>query len=431
MRRRLSALAAVAGLSLLAARNLSALPVIVDFRLAPPDALVFEGGRELPLRIGRNGVRSGTLESGDRELLLLADGYVARKLALSVSASGTMPCVEEKLERCGSPLAFKGQSSTGLRPKSVSYTPDGHFFILPLLSGRGADIFDAQTLALAGRLEPPSQYAKAEGFVESAFFPALREIWISQMHNSMIHVFDLDSFAYKTSFPSGGSYPKVIAASADGERAYISNWVSEDISIVETRTRKLLARVRMDGTPRGLAPSPDGRFLYIACFSNGALFRLRLDDLRLETIHSADRGAKRHIVLDPIRDRLYVTDMDRGSLFVIEAESGRLIVEIALGANPNGCVLSPDGRIVYTCTRGPNGEDGYEKKGPLAGELIAIDAERLVVIARQWGGSQPTGLAVSPDGKRIVFTDFLDHRVEAYGLETAFLDAVLGGTLSP
>jgi DNA-binding beta-propeller fold protein YncE len=43
-----------------------------------------------------------------------------------------------------------------------------------------------------------------------------------------------------------------------------------------------------------------------------------------------------------------------------------------------------------------------------------VDTESLSVVARQWGGDQPTGLAVSPDGRRVVFSDFLDARLEVY-----------------
>ncbi|HRZ64550.1 MAG TPA: YncE family protein [Spirochaetia bacterium] len=393
--------------------------VELGLRLAPPGALVFRGREELPLRQGRNGIRWASLEPGPQELLILAEGCVARRISLELPPPSGLPArgpllLEEKLERAGSPLELERMGPTGLRPKSLAFSPDGRFLVVPLLSGRGADLLDAASLAPLGRLEPPLPFAASEGFVECAFFPRSREIWVSQMHSSRIHAFDLDSFAYKDSFPSGGSYPKVIASSPDGSRAYVSNWVSEDVCVIETSSRRILARIKTGGTPRGLAPSPDGRWLYIARFSDGAILRLDLASMELATFHAPDGGAKRHLVLDPDRGRLYATDMGRGSLFAFDCARGRLLAELRLGPNPNGCALSPDGRLIYACTRGPDGEEGYERKGPVAGELIAIDARRLAVVARQWGGAQPTGLAVSPDGSRILFTDFLDHRVESY-----------------
>jgi len=391
---------------------------ILRLRLAPHAAAVFLDGRELALAEADNGARVARVPAGRHELLVAAEGYVAERRALE--AAGKRLELEVKLERAGSPLRLKAMGDTGARPKSVAYTPDGKLLVVPLLSGPGADVLDAATLSRVGRLQPPLEYSRAEGFVESAYLASRDEIWVSQMHNSMIHVFDRASLAYKASFGSGGSYPKVIAFSAPGapgvERAFVSNWVSGEVSVFDAATHELLRRVKVGGTPRGLVPSPDGKCLYIACFGNGAIFRLDLGDYRLSSFWKADGGAKRHLVIDASRNRLYATDMGRDSLFAFDLASGSLLAEVRIGSNPNGCVLSGDGRFVFACTRGPNGAEGYEKPGPLAGELVAVDADRLKVAYRQWGGNQPTGIALSPDGASLVFTDFLDRRVELYSL---------------
>jgi sugar lactone lactonase YvrE len=45
-----------------------------------------------------------------------------------------------------------------------------------------------------------------------------------------------------------------------------------------------------------------------------------------------------------------------------------------------------------------------------------LKADDLSLIERVWGRNQPTGLAVSPDGKYLVFTDFLDANLELYSI---------------
>jgi YVTN family beta-propeller protein len=414
----LALMSVAAGLSASPAAAPAAGQTVLRLKLAPHAAAVFLDGRELALAEAGNGARAARVPAGRHELLVTAEGYVAERRQLE--AAGKRLELEVKLERSGSPLRLKAMGDTGARPKSVAYTPDGKLLVLPLLSGSGADVLDAATLSKVGRLQPPLEYARAEGFVESAYLASRDEIWVSQMHNSMIHVFDRASLSYKASFRSGGSYPKVIAFSAPvapgRERAFVSNWVSGDVSVFDAATHELLRRVKVGGTPRGLAPSPDGKSLYIACFGSGAIFRLDLGDYSLKTFWKADGGAKRHLVVDASRNRLYATDMARDSLFAFDLASGALLAEVRIGSNPNGCVLSRDGRYVFACTRGPNGEDGYEKPGPLAGELVAVDSGALRVAWRQWGGNQPTGIALSPDGASLVFTDFLDRRVELYSL---------------
>jgi YVTN family beta-propeller protein len=337
--------------------------VPVSFKLAPPDAILVEEGSALSLSAGKNGTRIAQLKPGNHMLVVSRSGYDTRVLRVVVGSKGAR--IQEKLERSSSPLRLAGMASTGPRPKSVAFTPDGRFIIAPLLSGRGADLIDASSLGVVGRLEPPAAYAKSEGFVESAVIPSLREIWVSQMHTSTIHVFDLDSFAYKASFPSGGSYPKVIAVSADEKTVFVSNWVSEDVSVIDAATHAVLDRVKVGGTPRGLAATSDGRYLYIARFAGGSILRLSLSDRKLETFYAADGGSKRHLVLDEKRNRLYATDMARDSLFVFDLDTGGRIAEVRLGPNPNTCALSPDGGTIYACTRGPTGPRATRKRDPM------------------------------------------------------------------
>ncbi len=390
-------------------------PCLLSLKVSPPGWTAWLDGRPLETRPGPNGSRLASIGRGWHDLLLLADGCVAGHRAILASGPGFD--LETRLEVAGSSLVFQALAPTGPRPKSCRFSPDGRYIVAPLLSGPGADVLDAESLRSLGRLEPPPAYAKAEGFVESVFLPALGEVWVSQMHNSTIHSFDAASLAWKASFPSGGSYPKVLCPSVDGSLVFVSNWVSEDICVLEAASHRLLRRIRTGSIPRGLAASPDGKDLYIALFGDGAILDLDLATWRLSTFWKADGGAKRHLLIDPARGRLYATDMARDSLFAFDLASKRLLAEVPVGSNPNTCAASPGAGLIYVCTRGPNGDQGYELPGPVAGELVAVDAQSLRVVARQWGGNQPTGLDVAAVGGKIVMSDFLDARVEVFAFQ--------------
>ena len=49
-----------------------------------------------------------------------------------------------------------------------------------------------------------------------------------------------------------------------GYRLYVSNEISGDLSVIDPASRREISRIRLGKRPRGLAPSPDGRLLYIA-----------------------------------------------------------------------------------------------------------------------------------------------------------------------
>jgi DNA-binding beta-propeller fold protein YncE len=52
--------------------------------------------------------------------------------------------------------------------------------------------------------------------------------------------------------------------------------------------------------------------------------------------------------------------------------------------------------------------------GPEWGTVLAIDTATGTVLDAIVGGNQPTGLDVSPDGKLVAYSDFLDNRVSVY-----------------
>src|SRR3712207_8405581 len=57
-------------------------------------------------------------------------------------------------------------------------------------------------------------------------------------------------FPYTTLFRSAGKNPQGIAISPDGRRAYVSNFVSRNVSVVDTSTDQVVATVRTAAPPQ-------------------------------------------------------------------------------------------------------------------------------------------------------------------------------------
>ncbi|HOX47996.1 MAG TPA: SMP-30/gluconolactonase/LRE family protein [Spirochaetales bacterium] len=306
------------------------------------------------------------------------------------------------------------------RPAGVAWSPDGSRLYVAECDGGAVAEIDPAAMKVARRLAVGLRPAGI------AIAPSGKVLLAANGDSHSVSIVEIESGKELKRIPAERE-PFAISITADGKSAIVSNLLpatratdidhAAALTVIDLEKLEKAGCVRLppgSTDVRQTATSPDGKVLYVARFSGGSILRVRLDDLAVETFWPADGGAKRSLALDASRGRLYATDMDRGSLFVLDLGTGRLVAEVPLGWNPNGLALSPDGSRVYACTRGPNGAEGYERPGPLAGELVAVDAESLAVVGRQWGGNQPTGLAVAPDGKRLVFTDFLDRRVEAY-----------------
>jgi len=320
-----------------------------------------------------------------------------------------------KLENEKGVLKYTGEYKTGSQPKSAYFSPDGQRLFVPLLNEKGIDVFRVaeQSLKYEKRLEAGNK----TGFVEAMFDERRRELWVSNMEENKVYIFYLDTLELKSSYITGGTFPKVIVQSPDGALTLVSNWVTRDISVFDSNTKALLRRIPVGGTPRGMAFSPDGSFVYTAVYDAAlvAVVDMKTNAVVKKWRFNEGEGAARHIIYRG--GKLYVSDMFRGTVNILDAATGELLKSVRVGPNINTIVMSPDGKYIFASSRGRNNTVDYTMPGPDFGAVYMLNAQDLTVIDKVWGRNQPTGLAVSPDGKLLAFTDFLDANLELYKIE--------------
>ncbi|TFG63278.1 MAG: hypothetical protein E4H36_06020 [Spirochaetales bacterium] len=392
-------------------------------RMAPANCLMTVDGKPREPVSFSDYVKSVSLGPGDHVFEFWRPGYEEKTVEITVTRQDQL--LEVKLEKREADLRAVSILPAGIQPKCVEFTPDGRFFLSALLFGPGIELYSAETLEKIKTITIPDNFAKQKGFVEIAFLPGLREIWVSQMTTDRIHVIDLETFTYKTSFYTGGSWSKVITISGDETLAFVSNWLSETVSIFDAPAKKLIAVVKVPGTPRGMSVTPDNKFLYVCNYAYGTVDKISLSEYRVLKSIQAGAGAKRHSVMDLTTGRIFLSDMARGSIVILDTETDTIVREKFLDEKLNTIKLSTDGRFLFVSSRGPNNPENYVLRGPRFGKVYVLDAESLEIIDWVWGMNQPTGLGISPDGKILAFTDFLDNQIEVYRLEGALYPAPL------
>ena len=311
------------------------------------------------------------------------------------------------------------EMQTGANPKQVAFTPDGRELWVPLLGGHGVDVFDVGT---GQRL---SQVRLGEhGAVEVIFNHTGTRAYVSQMETATVYELDRVERRVLRTFRTGGRWTKVMALSPDEKTLYAANWVSDDVSEIDLTLGTVRRRIPTVRTPRGLAVSPDGTRLYVAGFENGELARVTLATGTQQVLLRTG-GALRHLVLDGANNRLYADDMGHDATFVHELSSDTVRPLAPTESHPNTIALTGSGRVLYVSNRGHNAAAGYNQFGPDWGSVLAIDTTNGAMLDAIVGGNQTTGLDVSPDGRLLAFTNFLDNRVELYAIPP--LAALLAG----
>jgi YVTN family beta-propeller protein len=302
-----------------------------------------------------------------------------------------------------------GSFSTGSNPKQVAFSPDSKQLWVTLLGGRGVEVFSAGSHRRLHQIT-----LGRHGAVEVIFTKDGRTAYASQMETASVFEIDRVSFRVRRQLRTGGAWSKVMALSPDERTLYVANWSSNDVSEIDLASGRVRRRLPTVATPRGLYPTPDGKRLYVAGFDGGDLARIDLASGRSKVLlHTG--GAMRHLVGDPVRGLLYADDMAAGQTWVVDLASERVRKLAATDHTPNTMDLSRDGRVLYVSNRGRNGAN-YYLPGPEWGSVLAIDTGSGRPLDAIVGGNQTTGLDVSPDGRLLAFSDFLDNRVQLFAV---------------
>jgi DNA-binding beta-propeller fold protein YncE len=313
---------------------------------------------------------------------------------------------------------------SGPNPKQVGFTPDGRQLWVTLLGGHGVEIFDPAS----GRRRAQIRLGR-HGAVEVIFTRDGRTAYASQMETASVFEIDTATRKVRRQLHTGGTWTKVLALSPDERTLYAANWVSSDVSVIDLRRGTLRRRLPTVRTPRGLYPTRDGRRLYVAGFEGG-----EIEDIDLASGHRRmllrTGGAMRHLVGDAAAGRLYADDMAQGMVYTVDLRTDRVRRLARVDNNPNSIDLSPDGKVLFVSCRGRNGSN-YYLPGPEWGSVVLIDTGSGRLLDAVVGGNQTTGLDVSPDGRTLAFSDFLDNRIHTYAIPaSATLAAGHGGRVA-
>jgi DNA-binding beta-propeller fold protein YncE len=299
-------------------------------------------------------------------------------------------------------------ASTGCSPPSET-RGDGSELWVTLLGGSGVEVYDPANGERLAVIDLPDA-----GAVELIFDRAGDRAYASQMETASVYEIDVATRRVLRRLATESSWTKVMALSPDETRLYASNWLGNDVSEIDVRTGEVVRRLRTVTTPRGLYVDPAGRDLYVAGYEDGEIEVIDLETGERRLLHRSG-GSMRHLAGDG-RGKVYASDMGRARVLVVDVETGGVEMLAPTNRAPNTIALTPDGRVLAVSNRGRNNPESYYLPGPEWGSVILIDTETGRYLDAIVGGNQPTGLAVSADGRYLAYSDFLDDRVTVYEL---------------
>jgi WD40 repeat protein len=363
-----------------------------------------------------NGSKIGTtpfshdFEYGTYDLVLKKNNFADQTIRLEAKANCTINYSHKKDKIL---LKQVGVFDCGEQPKQVIYSPDDKYIFIPLLAGDGFQVFNNETYNMDYYIKPPDP-KKCMGFPEGLFILEKNSFMVSQMTTGKIYEYSYPDLQYKRTIDSKGMWTKFLAWSHELQVVAASNWETNDISIINYNDGKVIKLIKTALSPRGLAFTKDGKYLYATAFDGGEIYKISTKEWKIEKKISKVNAAMRHIELTNDEKKAYVSNMHHSEIYEIDTDKFEILNIFKVDYNPNSIALTPDNRLLFVSCRGPNDPETYLTRSPRNGRNAIIDLTTKKIIGTIEGGNQPTGLDVSNDGNYVCFSNFRDNNIEIY-----------------
>jgi DNA-binding beta-propeller fold protein YncE len=228
---------------------------------------------------------------------------------------------------------------------------------------------------------------------------------------------------------AAGRRPAGLALARAGRLALVTDALGGSLRSFEVSVETLGPEraLPLPGEPQGIAVSSDGTAAYVAL---AALDEVAVIDLDAWTVSSRIGVGRwpRHLALSADGSRLAVgTSGDRGVSIVDVRERKLLWIDRFVGLDIGHLVLGPDGREVWfpwmVYRRNPITPENIRRGWVLASRLgrVRLDAEtRREAISLDPQGravADPWGIAISPDGRRVVMSSSGTHELIVLAVE--------------
>lgn len=194
--------------------------------------------------------------------------------------------------------------------------------------------------------------------------------------------------------------------------AIVTNQPGDSLSVVDLKTMKTVAEIKLSGKPAGIALSPGKKIAYVTAPDGKALYAVDLD-ARTVTQRIQVGSGPLGIAAHPTKSEIYVADWYAHKIAVlvwrtvpviegdahmggsgddaaISARHAEVLLEgpqIPVGQSPSGLAVTPDGKLLLSADRDSN-------------QVSIIDIESRKVIATVPVGERPFGVTIAADGKR-------------------------------
>lgn len=177
--------------------------------------------------------------------------------------------------------------------------------------------------------------------------------------------------------------------------AFITNCGSNDVSVIDTASERVVATIPVGACPYGVAVSPGGAHAYVTNRDDDSLSVIDATAFR-ETTRIAVGTHPIGVAVDPSGRRVYVANRRSDSISVVDTAARAVVATVSVASvarSPGGVAVHPDGSRVYVTAQWPSAS--------FSGYVLVVNTATLGIVATIGVGYPDDGIAVDASGMRV------------------------------
>ena len=155
-----------------------------------------------------------------------------------------------------------------------------------------------------------------------------------------------------------GTWPKFMARRPHTNELWVSNWLSDNTSVIDIQKGETINIFDSGKTPRGIAFTPDGSTGYVCGYYSRDVMKFdadqkkMVDRIRMPFPLWTYQGTPRHIVIDNEGRYGYVSNMGRGTIHKIDLKTDKIIATSFSGRRTATVEIFPDQKQIAAVNHG-------------------------------------------------------------------------------
>jgi YVTN family beta-propeller protein len=255
-----------------------------------------------------------------------------------------------------------------------------------------------------------------------------RKVYVANSASNTVSVINTATNKVRATIPVGTG-PFGVAVTPDGSKAYVSNLDANTVSVINTATNMVTATIPVSATPLplppttpapfGVAVSRDGSKVYVTNSEPAFQPAISVIDTATDTVTARIPSGLHFggVAVSPDGSKVYFIEYEGCGVFVADTATNAVVAEFGAGEPPCfGLALSPDGSILYVAN--------FNTVSVIATATNALIATIPV-------GSGPVGVAVTPDGRKIYVANSESNTVSVISAATDKVTATIPVGKSP